>query len=110
MAYYDGERLAQRIRRGPFLRLRQYGLVSKWRAGWTKPSHNIIHRDIKASNTIINRQGLVKIVDFGLGPRHPIGQRHVEYRNLGSAAYMSRNKLSASRSISLRISGLSVSS
>ena len=47
----------------------------------------IIHRDIKPANIIINQQGLVKVVDFGLATRKPVATQsmgEVETQSLPS--------------------------
>jgi serine/threonine-protein kinase len=67
MGYYDGETLAQRIqaRRLPFPEALE---VAKQIASGLDyaHAHHVLHGDIKPSNMLITREGIVKIVDFGL--------------------------------------------
>jgi tetratricopeptide (TPR) repeat protein len=90
MAYYDGETLAQRIKRGPLPPAQAISIGVQMARGLAEAhSHNIIHRDIKASNAIITRQGVVKIVDFGLARAIQSASATLSTEISGSAAYMS---------------------
>ena len=67
MAYYEGETLAQKIRRGPFPSRDAVDIAIQIAQGLAAAhARNIVHRDIKPSNVIITIDGVVKIVDFGL--------------------------------------------
>jgi Protein kinase domain/RDD family len=67
MEYVDGETLGQRLERGPLstddalelARMAALGLREAHRHGFT-------HRDIKPSNLMIDRHGVLKVMDFGL--------------------------------------------
>jgi Tol biopolymer transport system component len=102
----EGETLRQRLREGPLpphkardfaLQVAQ-GLVAAHDRG-------IVHRDLKPENVFITRDGVVKVLDFGLaklgreGDPLPASQPGVV---LGTAAYMSpeqaRGRLSDRRS------------
>jgi serine/threonine protein kinase/Tfp pilus assembly protein PilF len=67
MPYIDGETLAQKVRKGPLspdesLRI-VYQIAQGLEAAHTR---NVIHRDIKSSNVMIDRSGQVKVLDFGV--------------------------------------------
>ncbi|HWY48004.1 MAG TPA: serine/threonine-protein kinase, partial [Bryobacteraceae bacterium] len=90
MAYYDGETLAQRIKRGALPPAQAISIALQMARGLAEAhSHKIIHRDIKASNAIITRQGVVKIVDFGLARAIQSASATLSTEISGSAAYMS---------------------
>lgn len=67
MAYYDGQTLADVLKNGPLsighaisiARQITDGLAHAHRTG-------IVHRDIKPSNIVITRDGVVRIIDFGI--------------------------------------------
>jgi hypothetical protein len=67
MAYYEGETLKQRIGRGPLPVADALDLAQQIGRGLEHAHHaGIVHRDIKPANVIVTRDGLVKIVDFGI--------------------------------------------
>lgn len=67
MAYVEGQNLAERIRSGPISIIEATEIARQVAAG-LRAAHQqcIVHRDIKSANIIVMRDGLVKILDFGL--------------------------------------------
>lgn len=72
MEYCEGETLSQRIRRRP-LEAAEFLSIARQIAAGVAAAHekNILHRDIKSANIIIEPSGLAKILDFGLAKSMP---------------------------------------
>jgi serine/threonine-protein kinase len=67
MSYCEGENLKKRTDRGPLPLKEAVEICIQVGEGLDYAhSQGIVHRDIKPSNLILARDGLVKIVDFGL--------------------------------------------
>ena len=68
MEFVDGETLAELLDAGPMPIRKACGVAAQIAAGLTKAHEaRIVHRDLKPQNVMINRDGLAKILDFGLG-------------------------------------------
>jgi len=67
MAFYEGESLAQKIRKGP-ISFREAVDIAIQMAKGLEAAHarSVVHRDVKPGNVLITPGGLAKIVDFGL--------------------------------------------
>jgi len=90
MAFYEGETVAQQIARSP-LDLSAASLIAIQLLSGLQHAHakGIIHRDIKPSNLIVNPDGELKIVDFGLARRPHIARAMTETGVLvGTISYM----------------------
>ena len=67
MPRYDGESLERRIARGPLPVEEALDIVVQAARGLAKAhEHGIIHRDVKPGNLLVTRDGVVKILDFGI--------------------------------------------
>jgi serine/threonine protein kinase len=81
MEYVEGEVLTARTRRGP-LPLRDAVDIALQVVDALVEAHarNIVHRDIKSANIIVNARGQVKVLDFGLAKfmRPPRGRASVD--------------------------------
>jgi serine/threonine protein kinase len=66
MAFYEGESLAQKIRKGVSVREALEISIQMARGLEAAHARNVVHRDVKPGNVLITPDGLVKIVDFGL--------------------------------------------
>lgn len=71
MAYYEGETLADKLQRGPLQPQTAIHIACQVARGLQHAhARGVIHRDIKPSNIIVTREGIAKIVDFGLARQY----------------------------------------
>jgi serine/threonine-protein kinase len=90
MACYEGESLTAKIERGPLKLDEALEIAAQIAQGLAKAhGQGIIHRDIKPANILVTKDGLVKIVDFGVAKLIRGAALTKAGSSLGTAAYMS---------------------
>jgi serine/threonine protein kinase len=90
MDFYDGETLKKKIERGPLEIDEAVNIVTQIAEGLRQAHEKgIIHRDIKPANIFITKNGIVKILDFGLAKLAGQTMMTRTGATLGTAAYMS---------------------
>ena len=101
MEFVEGETLSDRLTRGPVPQSEALG-IARQIADALDAAHGkgIIHRDLKPGNVMLSREGVVKVLDFGLakalagdGSPHDLSMvtmdRTEEGMVLGTPSYMS---------------------
>ncbi len=90
MAYYDGETLKKKIARGQLSVDSVIDIPIQIAQGLIKAhEHGIVHRDIKPGNIMITKDGMVKILDFGLAKLAGQVRLTKTGTTIGTIAYMS---------------------
>jgi serine/threonine protein kinase/tetratricopeptide (TPR) repeat protein len=90
MAYYPGETLKERIEQGPIEPDTAVRYATQIAKGLQRAHEaGIVHRDIKPANLLLTKDGVVKIVDFGLAKLSSDVRSSKSGRMAGTAAYMS---------------------
>jgi serine/threonine protein kinase/Tfp pilus assembly protein PilF len=90
MAFYEGETLTQKISQGPLKVRDTIEIATQAAEGLTKAHEKgIVHRDIKPANIMITKEGMVKIIDFGLARLKGETRLTKEITTIGTASYMS---------------------
>jgi serine/threonine protein kinase/Flp pilus assembly protein TadD len=90
MAFYEGESLRERIKRGPLKTEEAVNIASQVAQGMANAHQaSIVHRDIKPANILITKTGIAKIVDFGLAKLAGQVKLTREGTTVGTVAYMS---------------------
>ncbi|MCC7031990.1 MAG: serine/threonine-protein kinase [Acidobacteria bacterium] len=94
MALYEGETLAAKIRRGPLSVDEAIDYAAQAGEGLAKAhAAGIVHRDIKPANLFVTRDGIVKILDFGIAKLADGTAITRTGSMLGTLAYMSPEQL-----------------
>ncbi len=89
MGYYDGETLKDKIKKGQLDFSEALDITLQIAKGLRKAHEKgIVHRDIKPGNIIITRDGVAKILDFGLAKMAGVSMT-TDGSTLGTVAYMS---------------------
>lgn len=94
MAFYEGETLKPRIERGPLPVEEALDIATQVAHGLAKAhGAGIVHRDIKPTNLMITKDGVVKILDFGIAKL--MGQTGPTQTGttIGTVAYMAPEQI-----------------
>jgi serine/threonine protein kinase/tetratricopeptide (TPR) repeat protein len=90
MTYYDGETLRKKIKNAPLSVEEAVNISTQVCQGLSKAHKlGLSHRDIKPENILITREGMVKIVDFGLAKLSGQASITKDHTLLGTVAYLS---------------------
>ena len=95
MPCYDGQSLAERIEHGAVPLDEALRIVEQIARGLGKAhSSGIVHRDIKPANVMVTKDGIVKILDFGLA-KLTIASASITkaHTTLGTAGYMAPEQI-----------------
>jgi TolB-like protein/Tfp pilus assembly protein PilF len=90
MDLYEGETLKKKIERGPLRIEEAIEIVLQVAQGLSKAhEQGIVHRDIKPANIVLTRDGIPKILDFGLAKLSRLTMVTKPGSTVGTVAYMS---------------------
>jgi serine/threonine-protein kinase len=90
MDYYEGETLDKKINEKPLPIEEAINIVIQIAQGLAKAHEKeIVHRDIKPANIMLTKEGVVKVLDFGLAKLSTQTKLTKEGTTLGTIAYMS---------------------
>src|SRR3990170_646581 len=94
MDYYEGETLKNKICRESINLNEIIEIITQIADGLNKAhEHGIIHRDIKPANIFITKEGIVKILDFGLAKKIDRTQFTRKGVKFGTTDYMSPEQI-----------------
>jgi len=90
MDYYEGETLDKKIKEKPLQIEKAIDITIQIAQGITQAhEREVVHRDIKPANIMLNKDGVVKVLDFGLAKLSRQTKITKESTTLGTVSYMS---------------------
>ena len=90
MDYYEGETLDKKIKEKPLAIEEAINIAIQIAQGLAKAHEKeIVHRDIKPANIMLSKEGVIKILDFGLAKLSTQTKLTKESTTLGTVSYMS---------------------
>ena len=94
MEFVEGESLAQMLQRGPISLTDcvQYSVQVLDALGYAH-EHGVVHRDIKPANIMCTRQGVIKLMDFGIARMAQDRKLTDTGKTVGSLHYMSPEQI-----------------
>lgn len=94
MEHLEGRSLRDRVAKGPLPAGDAVSIALQIASGLARAhSSGIVHRDLKPENTLIDADGDVKILDFGLALMHGAARLTRDHSVMGTAAYMSPEQI-----------------
>jgi len=105
MEHLEGEDLSDKIKRDGALSIEQINNIYSQVLSGFNYAHNmgIVHRDIKPSNIFIKKDGIIKILDFGIAKLFGQGNEMTQTgTQMGTPVYMSPEQVKADKSIDHR--------
>jgi len=98
MAFIEGRSLKERIAEGPLPLLEALAIAAQAAEG-LRAAHEkgVVHRDVKPANIMLNREGQVRITDFGLASLEGGADLTRPQTVLGTPAYMSPEQVRGER-------------
>ena len=105
MEYVDGITLEEKVLESPFLpTLEVASIIRKICLALSEAEHlRIIHRDLKPANIMINKAGILKVMDFGLAKSaDSVSHQTTTGKLLGTPHYMSPEQITDPANIDSR--------
>lgn len=93
MPHYDGETLAARLKRGKLAVDKALDITVQVGDGLSAAhAQDIVHRDIKPANIMLTKDGMVKILDFGIAKTSDVNLTRTGM-GIGTLAYMAPEQM-----------------